>query len=273
MHRFYFIALTALALCIIFPSCKSAPKSDVANSSDATKEAAKCGKWAKNPLFTDGQVLHFYYKLNFITEDMKSGDPGWKCEDDMCEYEASGDLDCTVKLAINEPNYCVSRLSCVAKDSTFPKVLPHGGWAVDQSGLHFIQNSKPLTRRTTPGCKGCEADTLEYDYDISSDTLIAFQRARHCEKGFPNYESMDEYIEAQLQKEQENGEDDDEDAADPCDVWGTEGCAYSGTTYICKEFDMSGYELTWDEEKGILRYAGTVVGDNEELGSILIQAK
>ena len=256
MHRFFFITLTILALCITLPACKR----------------AKSEMWAKNPMFTDGQVLHFSYKLNFTSENTKTGDPRWKCEDDMCEYETSGDLDCTVKLAINGPKYYASRWSCAAKDATFPNVPPNGVWAVDQSGLHFILDSTPLTRRTTPGCKGCEADTLEYDYDTPSDTLVYYRSARHCEKGFPNYESMDDYLKAQP-KEQKNGDGNDKETVDPCDVWGTEGCAYSGTTYKCKEFDMSGYEITWDEEKGILRYKGPVLGENNELGSILIEAK
>ena len=229
-----------------------AAAADAAKPADAAVPVAlKFAKMAKNPLFIDGNVIHLGYELTIDSEDSsRKGAPGWKCEEeDSCTLEVKSDLDCTVKIVLNEDKYSASQLSCVAKDGAFfpADTFPNGIWAVDSHGIYFSASTDPMKRRATPGCEDCKEGTLEYDFEDMDDR----------EAWVVNFESAVAAVEGD---EEEHGCDD--------------GCEVTGSTYKCCTTDASGYQIVWDNDRGLVEYDGVAYGEKDgEFGNLSIKVK
>ena len=270
------VSILVIFACLALPSCKKkdaeaptadAAKADAAKPADAAKDAAKAdaaapasdaaapvtlkfAKMAKNPLFIDGNVIHLGYEVAIFSEDsLRNGAPGWKCEEDeSCTLEVKSDLDCTVKIVLNEDKYSASQLTRVAKDGAFfpAETFPNGVWAADSQGIHFSASTDPMKRKATPGCENCEEGTLEYDFEDMDD----------MEGWVVNFK----YAEAIKDDEEENGCNDD--------------CEVSGSTYKCCTSDAGGYVIVWDNDRGLVEYDGVAYGEKDgEFGNLSIKAK
>ena len=245
------VSILVIFACLALPSCKK--KDAGAHAADAAAPVAlKFAKMAKNPLFIDGNVIHLGYEVTIFSEaSLRKSAPGWKCEEDeSCTLEVKSDLDCTVKIVLNEDKYSVSQLTCVAKDGAFfpAETFPNGVWAADSQGIHFSASTDPMKRKAPPGCENCEEGTLEYDFEDMDD----------MEGWVVNFKSA----EAIKDDEEEHG----------CD--GGDGCEVSGSTYKCCTSDANGYVIVWDNDRGLVEYDGVAYGEKDgEFGNLSIKAK
>ena len=225
----------------------------VAGAANAAAKPANCTRWANNPLFADGNVMHFDFDVihgaptegedGGEPEDMH-GKPGWECDaNGDCTKKFKGAMDCTVKLVLNEANYCASELSCTANGED--AIYINGLWAADSTGIYYsnagVKGVAPLTRKAESGCDvgDCDANTLRADFD-----------------GLVNEESFP------LIPYAGNIEDSDGESLE---------CTNSGTTWTCDGGVGESIKMVWDDQRGIVSY--DLFAEGNGLGNLKVNLK